>query len=77
MSRVVLTKKMLDMIETGIQDREIIITDELSHINCNSVTDCDPNYKEDKKRCEAEMKLCNKVNDWIYAIRQKRGYYEK
>ena len=77
MSRVVLTKKMLEMIETGIDDRIMILTDELSHISCNSVTDCDPSYKEDKKKCEADMKLCNKVNDWIYAIRQKRGYNEK
>ena len=77
MSRVVLTKKMLEMIFTGIDDRIMILTDELSHISFNSVTDCDPPYKEDKKRCEADMKLCNKVNDWVFAIRHKRGYYEK
>jgi|TARA_E500000318_G_C3449685_1_gene168299 hypothetical protein len=74
MSRVVLTRKMLDMISTGIADRETIITDELSHISFNSVTDCDPHLKENKKRCEAEWKLCQAVNDWIYAVKQKRGY---
>tara|TARA_R110001583_G_scaffold120516_1_gene271772 strand:- start:156 stop:389 length:234 start_codon:yes stop_codon:yes gene_type:complete len=77
MSRVVLTKKMLDMIETGIDDRIMIITDQLSNISFYSETDCDPRFKEDKKRLEAEMKLCSKVNDWYYAIRQKRGYNEK
>ena len=65
------------MIETGIDDRIMILNDELSHISFNSVTDCDSHYKEDKKRCEADMKLCNKVNDWIYATKQKRGYNEK
>ena len=72
MSRVVLTKKMLEMIETGIDDRIMILTDELSHISCNSVTDCDPSYKEDKKKCEADMKLCNRNE----VIMRSKVYYD-
>ena len=63
MSRVVLTKKMLEIIEQGIDDRTTIIGDDLAF-------DDAPN----KKELEEEIKICNKVNDWIYAVRQKRGY---
>jgi len=77
MSRVVLTKKMLEIIAAGIEDREMILNDELSNLNFYSVNVSDPRYKEDKKRLEADMKLCDKVNDWLYAVEKKRGYYEK
>jgi len=63
MTEMVLTKKMLEIIEQGIDDRMIIINDDLSFDNI-------PNKKELKENWET----CNKVNDWIYAIRQKRGY---
>ena len=65
MSRVVLTKKMLEMICTGIDDRMTVINDDLSFDNI-------PNKKELKENWET----CQKVNDWIYAIKQKRGYHE-
>ena len=66
MSRVVLTKKMLEIISTGIDDRRIIIGDDLS---CDNILN--------KKELEKELEICQKVDDWIYAIRQKRGYNEK
>jgi hypothetical protein len=66
MSRVVLTKKMLEIIEQGMIDRGTIVNDELAF-------DDAPN----KKKLEKELEICQKVDDWIYAIRQKRGYNEK
>ena len=66
MSRVVLTKKMLKIISYGIEDRKIIIGDDLS---------CD--YVPNKKELEKDLEICEKVNDWVFAIEQKRGYYEK
>ena len=62
MSRVVLTKKMLEIIDQGINDRVVIIGDELA---------CDPT---NKKELEEDMKTCEKINDWVRAVRQKRGY---
>ena len=63
MSRVVLTKKMLEIISTGIDDRRVIIGDDLS---------CD--YVTNKKELEKELEICDKVDDWIFAIKKKRGY---
>jgi hypothetical protein len=64
MSRLVLTKKMLEIINLGMNDRVVIIGDELA---------CDPTNKKELKE---DLKTCEKVNHWIYAIRQKRGYNE-
>ena len=66
MSRVVLTKKMLRIIGEGINDRQVIINDDLSF-------DDIPN----KKELEKELEICEKVNEWVFAIEHKRGYYEK
>jgi len=76
MTKVVLTRKMLDMIRTGIHDRETICYDELSNISFNSITDCDKHFKELKKRCEAELKLCDKVTTWAISMERKRGYHD-
>lgn len=50
------------MISQGMNDRLTIITDGLSH---------NPN---DKYLLE-EVKLCERVNDWIYYTQQKRDYH--
>ena len=63
MSRVVLTKKMLEIISTGIDDRRIIIGDDLSLDNVIN-----------KKELEKELEICEKVDDWVFAIKKKRGY---
>ena len=54
---------MLEIISTGIDDRRVIIGDDLS---CDNVTN--------KKELEKELEICDKVDDWIFAIKKKRGY---
>ena len=57
-----LTKKMLNTIGQGMNDKLTIINDDLSH---------NPN---DKELLEQE-KICQRVNDWVYYTEQKRGYH--
>ena len=64
MTRVVLTRKMLDMIRTGICDRETILNDEISYDPLN------------KKQLEEEMKTCEKITAWALAVERKRGYHD-
>lgn len=60
MTRVVLTRNMLTLITEGINDRRIVLNDELGEDAPNLL--------------QKELELCDKVDSWIYSIYEKRGY---